>query len=89
VLERAAILASGPRIRAADLQPLNGALASAPTAASGAPSAAGRTLADLERDAIRRALEDTGGNRREAAERLGIGLRTLYDKLKRYRLEEG
>jgi DNA-binding NtrC family response regulator len=27
-----------------------------------------------------------GGNRKEAAERLGIGLRTLYEKLKRYRL---
>lgn len=26
------------------------------------------------------------GNRREAAARLGIGLRTLYDKLKRYDL---
>ncbi|WP_395809701.1 helix-turn-helix domain-containing protein [Archangium minus] len=28
-----------------------------------------------------------GGNRREAAERLGIGVRTLYEKLKRYKLE--
>ena len=25
-----------------------------------------------------------GGNRRSAADRLGIGLRTLYDKLKRH-----
>jgi len=46
-----------------------------------------RTLADLERDAIARTLAAVGGNRRDAAERLGIGLRTLYDKLKRYRLE--
>ena len=89
VLERAAILASGPRIRAADLQPLNGASPTAPAPATGTPSGAGHTLADLERDAIQRALAATGGNRREAAERLGIGLRTLYDKLKRYRLEEG
>jgi DNA-binding NtrC family response regulator len=28
-----------------------------------------------------------GGNRRVAAERLGIGLRTLYDKLRRYQLK--
>lgn len=28
-----------------------------------------------------------GGNRKDAAVRLGIGLRTLYDKLKRYRLD--
>lgn len=44
------------------------------------------SLADVERDAIKRALEQTSGNRREAAEVLGIGLRTLYDKLKKYEL---
>ena len=27
-----------------------------------------------------------GGNRKEAAQKLGIGLRTLYDKLKKYQL---
>jgi DNA-binding NtrC family response regulator len=42
-----------------------------------------RTLAELERDAIQRALEATGGNRKRAAELLGIGERTLYDKLKK------
>jgi two-component system response regulator FlrC len=42
---------------------------------------------ELEREAIERALALVGGNRRAAAERLGIGLRTLYDKLKRYGLE--
>jgi two-component system, NtrC family, response regulator AtoC len=82
VLERGAILANGPRIHAADLRALNGAGPAAPTAPA-APS-----LADLEREAIELALAATGGNRREAAERLGIGLRTLYDKLKRYRLGE-
>jgi DNA-binding NtrC family response regulator len=30
---------------------------------------------------------ECSGNRRLAAERLGIGLRTLYDKLRRYQLE--
>ena len=45
-----------------------------------------RTMAELERDAIERALAECGGNRRRAAERLGIGLRTLYEKLKRYGL---
>lgn len=42
------------------------------------------TLADLEAQAIRAAVDAVAGNRRKAAERLGIGLRTLYDKLKRY-----
>ena len=52
-----------------------------------APGSASRSLADLERDAIERTLVAVGGNRKEAAERLGIGLRTLYEKLKRYRLD--
>jgi two-component system response regulator FlrC len=48
-------------------------------------SAVGSTrMEDLERAAIMQALSDTSGNRRMAAERLGIGVRTLYDKLKRY-----
>ena len=41
-------------------------------------------MAEIEEEAIRRALDEVDGNRRLAAERLGIGLRTLYEKLKRY-----
>ncbi len=44
------------------------------------------SLEDVERRAIERALASVNGNRREAATKLGIGLRTLYDKLKRYDL---
>ena len=44
------------------------------------------SLEALERDAIRRALAASGGNRRLAAEQLGMGLRTLYEKLKRFDL---
>ena len=46
------------------------------------------TMDDVEREAIRIALEDVGGNRRKAAERLGIGERTLYRKLRQYELED-
>jgi two-component system response regulator FlrC len=46
------------------------------------------SLEDVERAAIEEALAASGGNRREAADRLGIGLRTLYDKLKRYREDD-
>ena len=45
------------------------------------------TLADLERRHIERTLEQAGGDRRRAAERLGIDLSTLYRKLKRWRRE--
>jgi len=44
----------------------------------------GMTMADVERAAIEAALRQTGGNRRKAAEVLGIGERTLYRKLKEY-----
>jgi DNA-binding NtrC family response regulator len=44
------------------------------------------SLADLERETIRRTLAAAHGNRRLAATKLGIGLRTLYEKLKRYDL---
>jgi len=47
---------------------------------------AGMSMADVERAAIEAALKETHGNRRKAAETLGIGERTLYRKLKEYAL---
>ena len=47
----------------------------------------GMTMADVERAAIEAALQDSGGNRRRAAEVLGIGERTLYRKIKAYGLD--
>jgi DNA-binding NtrC family response regulator len=44
----------------------------------------GMTMAEIERVAIQAALRDTGGNRRKAADLLGIGERTLYRKLREY-----
>jgi DNA-binding NtrC family response regulator len=48
-------------------------------------STAGLTMDEIERRAIEDALARTGGNRTQAAEMLGIGLRTLQRKLKEYR----
>ena len=45
------------------------------------------TMSDLEREAIRLTLAAVGGNRRKAAERLQIGERTLYRKLREYGIE--
>jgi two-component system response regulator FlrC len=81
VLERAAILSEGAVLGAELI--LTGPLVSA---APNADSSAIEKLEDMEKDAIRRMLALTGGNRKQTAARLGIGLRTLYDKLKVYDL---
>jgi DNA-binding NtrC family response regulator len=47
----------------------------------------GMKMEDLEREAISAALLHSRGNRRRAAEMLGIGERTLYRKLKEYEIE--
>ena len=53
------------------------------------PVARSRTMEEIEKEAILRALEESGGNRTKAAERLGIGLRTLQRKLKEYQSPDG
>ena len=47
----------------------------------------GMTMAEVEKTAIAAALKEFRGNRRRAAEQLGIGERTLYRKIKAYNLE--
>ncbi len=77
-IERAAILAEGDTLGEEHFA-FEGELPVQQEAPTG-------TLEDLEREAIRKTLESCEGNRRRAADLLGIGLRTLYDKLKRYEL---
>ena len=48
--------------------------------------APGMTMADIERAAIEASLKHTRGNRRKAAEMLGIGERTMYRKLREYEI---
>jgi len=47
----------------------------------------GMTMSELEREAIIATLRDVDGNRRKAAEKLGIGERTLYRKLREYDID--
>jgi len=76
VVERAVILCREERIPSALLHfPV-----SLPVPSAGAP----KTLMDLEREAILAALAAHKGNRRKAADQLGIGLRTLYTRLREY-----
>jgi DNA-binding NtrC family response regulator len=48
----------------------------------------GMKMTEIERAAIEAALRETRGNRRKAAELLGIGERTLYRKLREYQIPE-
>jgi two-component system response regulator FlrC len=77
-LERAAILADGDAIDASHIWVEDGVTRAAPKTDEVRP------LAELEREAILHALDVVGGNRKRAAELLGIGERTLYDRLKKY-----
>jgi len=47
----------------------------------------GDRLEDYERQAVQAALEKAGGNREQAAKILGIGVATLFRKLKKYDLK--
>jgi DNA-binding NtrC family response regulator len=47
----------------------------------------GMTMAEVEKATIEVALKEWQGNRRQAAQALGIGERTLYRKIKEYKLE--
>jgi transcriptional regulator of acetoin/glycerol metabolism len=46
----------------------------------------GMTMAEVERATIAAALRECQGNRRQAAAKLGIGERTLYRKIKEFKL---
>jgi len=80
-----------PRVEVIEVGPGSGVSAVAPGEAEPAREVdvvyrPGMTMADVERAAIEAALRETQGNRRKAAEVLGIGERTLYRKLKAYAL---
>ena len=79
-VERALVLSDGGAIEPPHLQ-LDTATSVSPAEDGGAP-----TLREMERRAILEALEAAGGNRKAAAERLGISLRTLQYRLKEYGL---
>jgi len=49
-------------------------------------SISGMTVDEMEKMMIRQALNDSNGNRKETAKKLGIGERTLYRKLNKYKL---
>ncbi len=89
VCERASVLVQGGCVRAETIRPwLNGLAAKESGAAAGELLVRpGRMLADVERDVILRTLNEYGGHRLKTARALGIGVRTLGMKLKRWQEE--
>jgi two-component system response regulator FlrC len=91
IVQRAAWLAAGGIIDAADLDTGAGdvlaAPAAVPSAAPIAPQDLGldRDLKERERELILATLRVTGGNRKLTAERLGISPRTLRHKLQQFK----
>jgi len=87
LIESLVVLAPGDEIQMADLpDDLKSAAKAADEIVDPGGAAEPETMEEIERRAIVRALEKTSGNRTQAAEMLGIGLRTLQRKLKDYRL---
>ena len=80
VVERMVILADSP-VLGPDLLPreLRAAVAEGP--------AGGRSIAEVERDHIVRVLAAVDGNKKRAAEVLGIDRSTLYAKIRKYEIE--
>src|SRR5882724_1760326 len=79
-VERGVVLGQGEKLRAADLPPQ----VARRTDDEHPLVPAHLTLEEMEKLAIAQALRLTGGNKSEAAERLGIHRTSLYDKMRRY-----
>src|SRR5437867_3118862 len=98
-LERAVVLGSGPDLRPADLPPevLSGAVAPVragdTNGGAESPGGAGQftvrlgvTVDDVERELITRTLRHVGGNKTRAARILGLSLKTIHNKARKYGL---
>jgi DNA-binding NtrC family response regulator len=78
-IERAVVLTRRSRVDIEDLPPEVGLAVPEALVASDV-----RPLADVEREYIKSALRAVGGNRSQAARKLGIGEATLYRKIKQF-----
>jgi len=83
-IERAVVLARSDCLDADDFSMLRHELAEADGSAATGRFAPAMSLDQIQREAILHTLAATGGNKSEAARRLGISRKTLREKVKRY-----
>jgi two-component system, NtrC family, response regulator AtoC len=88
VLARAALVAHGHLITAADVHVPARSVTIEPAEAPAAPLSLKDLLAETERRAIQQALEQENWNRTRAARVLGISRRQLFDKIQQYGLQK-
>ncbi len=87
IIERAFILADTDTITVKDLGLPESIIKAKAATQSSERASEGKTLKELEREAIKKALLRWEGNRTKASEELGITRRTLLNKIKEYNLE--
>jgi DNA-binding NtrC family response regulator len=87
-IERGVVLARGDQLELDDLllDPASAVVVSAAGAASGEADGLQQTLDRAATERVRRALEESGGVKVEAARSLGVDRTTLYRLIRRYRL---
>jgi two-component system, NtrC family, response regulator HydG len=81
-VQRAVLLSEGDWVEAADIS-----VTAIKTPGVESQDTNFTLLEGVERNAIIQMLKETGGNKLEAAKRLGIGRQTLYNKIKAYGIE--
>jgi DNA-binding NtrC family response regulator len=85
VIERATILARADLIEPAHLPVFSSSPATLSAPANGVTIAPGMTVDEAEQKLIVATLDSAGGNKTRAAEMLGISLKTLHNKLNRFK----
>jgi DNA-binding NtrC family response regulator len=86
VIQRATVVTGGPMIKLEDLPPE--VLRRPRETGADLELRLGASLAEAERELILRTLDSVQGNKARAAEILGISLKTLYNRLGKYRARE-